>query len=327
MAPNNLANPDLGWETNKSTNIGLDFAFFKRLQGAVDVYQRFTDQMLLDVPVSQTSGFTSTTQNVGNLRNRGIEGTLSFDILKGPISWIVRGNISRNVSKILDLGGDKEITASTRRKHRVGGSFQEYYLYDWAGVNPANGLAMWYDTDGNVTENFNEARRVYAGKIEPDFQGGVGTDFSWKGIGFTAFFDFKVGNSIYLTESRYYRSDGYWIGNGQSDALLDYWQKPGDITVTPKPIAGNSTNSNVHGNSRFLDRGDFFRVKELTLSYSFPTIVKKIKMNSLKVYVSGANVYTWHDAHWFDPDRNVSGEDAVTFPHSKSIIFGIEIGI
>ncbi|MFN8258115.1 MAG: TonB-dependent receptor [Bacteroidales bacterium] len=327
MQQENISNPELTWEMNKTWNVGLDFTLFKKLQGTIDYYERLTTEMLLDVPLSRTSGFESFRKNIGELSNKGLELSLSYQILTGDIDWIVRGNFSHNKVKLLDLAGAEQIPDGFWRSHVLGGGISDYYVYDWAGVNPANGNGLWYDENGELTEDYNEARRVYKGQVEPDFMGGIGTELTWKGFSLNLFFDFKAGHYVYTMESHYTTSDGYSWQTNQSAALLDYWKKPGDITGTPKPMVNNASNSNAWGTSRYLEKGDFFRFKEAVISYNLPANwLNRIKLDKARIYVSGSNIYTFHDVTYWDPERPTTGGGYNRFPNVKTLLFGLELG-
>lgn len=326
--PSGLANPTLTWELNGSYNLGVDFAVFGKLQGTVDVYHRTTSELLFDVPLSRTTGFATLQQNVGGMINKGLEVSLQYNFRLSDFDFTIRGNIAGNQSEVTELEGEQEeFSQGFWRKTVVGGSYQQYNVFDWAGVNPTNGMGLWYDDNGDITSNYNNARRVVTGKVEPDYQGGIGADISWKGLSLSMFFDFKVGHYIYIMESHYTEADGFSWGNNQSAAVLDYWKEPGDITGTPKPLVNNGSNSSAWGTSRYLERGDFLRIKDLSLSYTLPKeIVSKAKMNNVRVYVVGNNVFTWHDVSYWDPERETTGGGYIKFPNVKTIQFGLEIG-
>ncbi len=174
MAPIQPANPDLTWETNTSYNIGIDFGFWKRFSGTVEFYNRVTSDMLLDIPLSRTTGFTSLRQNVGEMKNSGVEMLLDFTILEGSVFWSIGVNVAANRSEILNLGDQEEIIDS-RIIHRVGESLFNYYLYNYAGVNPVNGEALWINEDGETTNLYSEANKIIAGSPEARYLGGFNT--------------------------------------------------------------------------------------------------------------------------------------------------------
>lgn len=330
--PSQLENRVLSWEKNKTINFGIDFALFNnRLSGSIDVYNRKTVDLLLTKQIPQTTGFSSIFSNVGSMRNRGIEIQLEYTIFqKKDFFWSVGMNAAYNKTKILDLGGD-EFLGSYRRQ-AVGRGMYTYYLYDYYGVNPANGEALWVasiDEKGNktLTNNQANARRYYAGSPEPKWVGGFNTQVAWKGFSLSAFFEFKAGHQILLlNENHYLNADGAFMNYNQFASQLNYWKKPGDTGVNPKPVAGTTSNSNEWESDRYLENASYLRVKDVTLSYTLPeSLVKKVGIKNAKVYVSGLNLYCFNDVNFWDPEQGVTGSGAGAYPTTKSIVGGIEL--
>ncbi|MBD3293819.1 MAG: SusC/RagA family TonB-linked outer membrane protein, partial [Armatimonadia bacterium] len=325
MAPSQPANKDLTWETNTSYNIGLDFGLLRRISGTLDFYNRVTTDMLLDTPLSRTSGFTSLRQNIGSLKNTGVEGLVSVAVLEGSFNWNVGFNFTANQSEILDLGTEEQII-SGRLIHKEGEHLYMYYLRDYAGVNPVNGAALWYNEDGDLTPLYADARRVLAGTPEPTLFGGINTDFSWKGLSLNVNLEYKYDANVLIEEQRYLNSDGYMWGNNQANTMLDYWKEPGDVTRNPIPIAGNTTQSNGYYSSRWMFDGSFLRLKNITLSYTLPTsLVSRLNLEQLRIYGSAVNAYTWHDVDFWDPERGVTGQGFGIYPMSKSFVVGLDL--
>jgi TonB-linked SusC/RagA family outer membrane protein len=329
MLPSRPANPNLSWEKNGTWNVGLDATLFGKLDVNIDYYQRLTTDMLLDKNVPQTTGFSSNFLNIGSLQNTGLELQVDYKIINTKdLKWSLGGNIAFNKTKILELGDNKEIAYSEdgRLRHMVGESLYTFRLFDYAGVDPTNGDALWYDNQGNLTNSYSKARYDYSASPEPKFIGGFNTNLAWKGFQLGAFFEFKGGNHVMLIEKRYLESDGASMSNNQVSTALNYWKNPGDTGVNPKPIAGNSTNSNSFSSTRYLQRGDYLRVKDLTLSYNVPNdFLKKANIGSAKLYVSAQNIYTFHDVDWWDPERGVDGIGYGIYPMTKAFVGGLEI--
>ena len=330
MLPSQPANDNLSWEKNKTWNVGVDFGFFdNRLTGTIEFYDRLTTDMLLDKRVPATSGFTSNFMNIGSLKNTGIEFQIEGEIIRtDDWNWSVGANLAWNKSKVLDLGDNEFLSYSgdSRLRHIVGESFYTFYLRDYYGVNPSNGEALWVTEDGKLTNDYNKARYYNAGSPEPKLYGGFNTTVSWKGLSLSAFFEYKWGNKVYLLENRYYTSDGNQMGTNQSIYALDYWEKPGDTGTNPRPVAGNTSESYNFGSDRWLEDGSYIRLKDITLSYNLPQrALDKIKLQGLKFYVSGLNLYTFHDVSYWDPERGATGIGAGIYPMTKTIVGGIEL--
>jgi TonB-dependent starch-binding outer membrane protein SusC len=328
-APLQPANPGLGWENNKEYNAGFDYTFFNRISGSFEVYTRTTEDMLLNYPLSRTSGFTSIRQNIGKLRNNGIEFLIDVNIIKGKDLSLNAGfNISHNNSKILNLGKDDQFPNpdNSRILHKVGEHLFSYYLYDFAGVNPANGEALWWTEDGEVSNKFSDARRIIAGSPEPKLTGGFNTRILWKGIGLDVNLEYKYGNKVLIEEMHYSNSDGFSWLNNQATTAIDYWKKPGDITRNPKPIADNPTLSSSFRNTRWMFDGSYLRIKNVSLSYTLPTeLVSKLNLKNLRIYTSAVNLFTFHNVDYYDPERGVQGAGYGIYPQTKKFVLGLEV--
>ena len=329
MRPSTPANPDLSWEKNASWNVGIDFRFLKRFSGSIDVYSRKTTDMLLNKAQSSTSGFNTALQNVGSMRNTGVEFQFDANIIdNNDWKWDAGFNISHNKSKILELAGDEMMSYSgdSRLRHIVGEKLFTFYLKDYYGVNPVNGEALWRTENGELSNDYNAARWIKAGSPEPTYTGGINTSVSWKGIALSVVGEFKGGNKIFIVENRYLQSDGNQMSMNQAKSLLNYWKKPGDTGCLPKPIAGNTTNSYSFSSTRFIEKGDYFRIKDITLSYTFPTqLIKKAGLGNAKVYASGLNLYTFHDVNFWDPERGIDGLGYGIYPVTKTFVIGLDL--
>ena len=335
MLPSTPSNEYLSWEKNSTWNVGLDFGVLgNRIRGSIDVYDRVTKDMLLDVKVPQTTGFSSNFMNAGSMKNSGIEFQFDADIIStADVLWTFGFNLAHNKTKILDLAVDpdengiQKIEAGSFMHYVVGKSMYTFYLPDYYGVNPSNGDALWVTEEGTLTNNYSQARRYYAGSPEPKLIGGFNTAFAWKGLQLSAFFEFKTGNYVcILNEHSYLNSDGTQMQMNQMASSLNYWKKPGDTGVNPRPIAGNSTSSATALSDRWLERGDYLRIKDVTLSYSLPqSALDKIHVKGLRFYVSGLNLYCFNDVNFWDPEMGVTGTGAGIYPLTKSFVGGVEL--
>ena len=329
LRPSTPANTKLSWEKNYSWNVGIDFRFLKRFSGSIDVYSRKTTDMLLSKAQSSTSGFNSALTNIGSMRNTGFEFQFDANIIDSQDwKWDVGFNFSHNKSKILELAGDDEMVYSgdSRLRHFVGDKMFTFYLKDYYGVNPVNGEALWRNEDGEITNDYNAAAYVRAGSPEPTYTGGINTTVSWKDLSLSVVGEFKGGNKVLIVENRYLQADGNQMQMNQAKSALNYWKKPGDTGVAPKPIAGNATNSYQFASTRWLEKGDYFRIKDITLSYNLPkSLLSKVGLNATRVYASGLNVYTFHDVNFWDPERGVTGMGTGIYPVSKSFVVGLEV--
>lgn len=335
MVPSSPANPDLSWEKNATYNIGVDFGFFDdRLTGSLDYYFRKTKDMLLSKQVPYTTGFGSNFMNVGAIRNKGVEFQLEGVILRNnDWYWTAGFNIAFNRSLVLDLAGSEYLSVvdsragsndSTPLRIVPGRRLFTYYVRDWYGVNPSNGDPIWYDKEGNLTSDYSKARYIYAGSPEPKATGGFNTSVSWKGITLSGYFEFVAGSKVVTSMNN--DTDGADMTTNVSTLSLNYWKKPGDTGVLPKPVAGAPKKPYVRS-TRDIQNGSYLRIKDVSLSYNLPErILKPIKMSGVRLYVSALNPYTFHHVRALDPEVGPLGY-TMGASHSmvKSFVGGIEV--
>lgn len=339
MKPRTPDNPNLSWEKNKTWNVGLDFGFLNnRISGSIDVYNRLTTDMLLDKQVPYTTGFGSNFMNTGSLRNRGVEFSLDADIIRAEDwGWTAGFNIALNRSKVLDLAGSEFLEVTDPRAAGSGDdgtavrivegmSLYNFYIREYAGVNPSTGEGLFVTEDGTLTSDRTKGHYIYAGSPEPKATGGFNTEFYWKGLSLSAFFEYCYGNKVLV--GNWFITDGEdtLAGNSQNSSL-NYWKKPGDTGCTPIPIAGGSNVWYAGYSTRFLEDGSYLRLKDITISYNLPEkITRAAKLDGVKFYVSALNPYTWHHVHALDPEYGPIG-CAYGGNHTmvKSVIAGVEI--
>jgi TonB-linked SusC/RagA family outer membrane protein len=332
-APSRLANPDLSWERNFSFDVGLEARLFDRVSLEFDFYDRQTEDALLDVPVSRTTGFSSTMLNYGGMNNRGVELTLAVDILKdSDFFWRSTLILMHNRNKVTKIYNGEEYVDGNFMI-REGESVYSFRMREWAGVDPGTGDSMWYiyekDKDGNftgvkhITKDPAEATREIQAKADPTLTGGWRNTFEWKGIDFDALFSFSLGGHS-LDNGWTMTTDGLYPGQPISALQLDRWQKPGDEAQFPRRMHGGG-----HGNytsSRWLHSTTHLRLKTLTLGYTLPqNWVKKASVQRARVFVAGNNLLTWAAYKDYDPEVPISGESTWELPALRSVTFGVEL--
>ncbi|MDQ1141690.1 SusC/RagA family TonB-linked outer membrane protein [Pedobacter agri] len=340
--PSRIANPDLTWEKTKQLDLGLDFGILKnRITGTFDFYQKNTTDLLLDVPIPQTTGFATITQNLGKLKNTGFELGINTENFVGAFKWSTVLTAAINNNKITDLSGQvlnsNEINAAI-----AGQPIGVFYLPEYAGVNPANGDALYYrnttDAAGNLdrstTTDINQAQRIFAGNPNPKYTFGFNNTFSYQNFDLGVFFQGVAGNKIFNAGGQYMSanaSNGY---DNQTADQMAYWDKPGDITSVPEPrlFYGNG----IGNSTRYISSGNFVRLKTLTLGYTFPaSVLTKIKLSKLRLYATAQNLATITGYKGWDPEVNADyqstninqGVDFYSAPQPRVISFGINIGL
>lgn len=326
-APTQLPNPDLKWESTLQKGVGIDLGLFRdRISLSVDLYHNRTYDLLLERPLPASSGFTSINANIGDLRNKGIELVLNTENIKQEFTWNTSLNFAANRNKVLKLFEGQPITDQGRGGNWVveGEPIGVFYGYRCLGVDPTTGNLVYDDInhDGSITSD----DLVKTGDPNPDFTAGLTNTFSYKGFDLSVFLHMVYGNDIF---------NGTWIylesGTGednQTTAMLRRWMKPGDITDIPRV-------GDTYKSSRFIENGSFMRIKNVTLGYNFPkTILKKAKIKSLRLYVTGQNLYTFTAYTGMDPEVNYYGNDNIimgtdffTYPQSRTILVGLNVGL
>ena len=323
--PSQLQNRKLTWETNKTHNIGIDFRLFDRLNGTIDWYTRRTEDMLIAAPLPYTTGFSRLNQNVGKIRNSGIEVQLDAEIINtNDLKWNAGVNFAANRSKVLELAPGQDFIGTSIR-YVVGDQLITYWLYDYAGVNPQNGNALWRNEEGLLTENYSDARRIRCGSPEPLWTGGFNTDISCKGLSLSVLLEARYGNKVLNYDRMTFEADGYYGDQNVWKGALNYWKKPGDMNVLPKPVYNNTSNSMLTS-TRYLEDGSYLRIKDITLAYNLPSKwIKKALMSGVRIYASALNLYTFHNMNYFDPEHGTMGNTIISYPMTRSMIVGVDI--
>ena len=339
LVPTQLANPELKWEKSEQTDIGLDFGLFNnRLSGEIDYYIRNTTDLIYNVPVPGTSGFGTQTVNVGSMQNKGVEFVLnSTNIRSRDFTWSTNLNLSKNKNKITKLDGEQTLIPGNDGRFMnsliVGESIGVFYGPKFAGADPNNGDALYYMEDGKTTTNdYNEAGNFVVGDPNPDWIGGFNNSFNYKGIELSVLFQGVWGNQIMNGAGGFMSASFDWFDNQTKDQLRR-WQKPGDVTDVPQLRLGYG--NGIGASSRYIEDGDYIRLKNITLAYNIPTsLLNKIKLRSARLYVTGINLATFTDYTGWDPEVNTDyragnrnqGSDFYAAPQIKSVTFGLNLG-
>jgi len=329
--PNTVGNPDLTWESNKQADIGLDFELFKNsLGGTVDWYDRTSKDLLFDVPLSLTSGFPTLKSNIGTMENKGWELELhGFPVRTRDFTWELAFNISLNKNMITSLPNDNADIIDGNQIRRVAQNVSSIYTRAWAGVDPDNGDPLWFtDAAHKTTTNTPPTYREIIGHAAPKGFGSFSTSVNYKGLSLDAQFNYQYGNLVYDSWGFILVSDGSFPSLNKSQQQLERWQKPGDKTDIPIYIYGNSNSSNEES-SRWYYKGDFIRLRDLTLSYNLPkSLLKTAKMNSVTIYLKGTNLWTkaFDKDITFDPEQGFNGTNDLQVYIQRTISAGIKIG-
>lgn len=330
-APNQVENPDLTWEINKPFNVGLDVVVWDgRLTVNADYYVRKTENLILNDPLSRTSGFNSVSANVGSMENKGVEFQVNvIPVRTKDLTWDFTFNIALNKNKITALRNNADILGLPFIR-RVGEDFQSIYTRLWAGVDPATGNPLWYTdaTRSQTTTSVTTVQRGIIGSASPKGFGSFSTSVNYKGFSLDAQFNYQYGNLVYDNWGFISWSDGFNPQLNKIQKQLRRWQKPGDFTDVPRYVYGGANVSNAES-SRWYYKGDFIRLRDLTLSYSLPkSIMNAVKLDNAKFYVRGTNLWTkaFDENITFDPEQPLTGVNDLQILLQRTISVGLTLG-
>jgi TonB-linked SusC/RagA family outer membrane protein len=331
IALGQIGNRSLRWETIATANIGIDFELFnRRLRGAFDVYERKTEDLFQDTPLSATTGITLQDANTGLLFNRGFDFQLNYDLVRATsegglnISLGVVGNFNETELDELPNPEGEIINPNGIGLGRNGGILNEYYFLRYAGVNPANGELLYLDANGNLTETPNaDTDRVWLGKnIIPNWVGGFNTSISYKNFFFDTQWTYVVGVDRF--DNDYFSAiDPDNVGQfTASTDILRAWQQPGDITDIP---AWNAANRNSFDSDRFLRSADYLRLRFASIGYNFPAkYLENTGFSNVRIFFNAENLITFTEWRGFDPETRDNGSRQ--FPTPRTLSVGFELG-
>lgn len=327
IAPIQLPNPDLKWETTRQTGLGLDLGLFQdRLVFNADVYYNRTFDLLLNRPIPPSSGFYDIYSNIGELENKGLELLANARVIDSDFKWNLSLNFAANRNKVLSLYNDQPIDDLGRGGNRVevGEPMGIFYGLNCLGVDPTTGNLVYEDLNGDGIITSDD--RMKTGDPNPDFTMGLTNTFTFKSFDLSIFLYTMYGNDVFNGTFIYLES-----GTGedqQTTTMVDRWMEPGDVTNVPRV-------GDPYKSSRFIEDGSHMRIKNVTLGYNFSDrLLGKIHLKNARVYVSGQNLYTFTVYKGMDPEVNyyggssniVLGTDFFTYPQVRTILVGLNLG-
>ena len=329
-------NKDLTWEKSNAFDLAVDFEFWGgKLSGSIDYYNRTTDDMLYYKPVAVSNGYSSVPMNIGSMRNRGIEIELHSQIIKTKnLRWSADFNITHNSNKILELSPDLEgqlIDGS--RIYREGHSMYEYYLVKYAGVDPANGMALYWakDHEGNeyATSDWATARntnREATGNLQARFTGGLGTTLEAYGFDFSIQTSYQFGGKLYDNgyQSLMHNGGSDVAGEAWSVDILKAWTPENTNTDVPR-IAGSDLYTNSTSN-RWLVSSNYFAINNITLGYTLPkSLTNRLKLESVRIYGAADNVALFSARQGLDPRISPISSHNKYYSALRTITGGIKV--
>lgn len=326
IAPSAIGNPDFDWEYVDEFNTGFDLALFsaQRVKIIFDFYSRITKNMFIDQPLSATSGASSAPLSTGRMRNRGVEFSVSGDIIQSrDFKWNIGVNAGINQNRILRVTDvTDELPDGDTRVIKVGYPYGTYTAPQWAGVDPGTGDALYYNRDGSITNLYNEEQQTVpkSGSMYPDLTGGITTSATWKNFSLDAMFSFVSGVKRWNNIDFYIETERYMTSNQSQRMLYERWKKPGDVAILQRiDVPRNYTSKDIQDAS-------FMRLRNVRLTYRFPVqLLQKTKVfKSVDLFAQGENLYTWTSWRGLDPENDrVYGR--FEYPNARKYTAGINV--
>ena len=359
------ANYSLGWEEAYMASLGVDATLNNNWNFTVDLYHTINSSILLEAAKAPSSGFFARMENVGKVRNMGVELAVDGSIIHTKdFNWTVGVNLGFNKNKVLQLPEHKDIVMTKSEVSQIlreGEDVYSWYMPKWAGVEQtmvydedeeedvAHGIPAWYKEEGSdeTVNRYNLAGFQIVGSASPLFSGGINTGLSWKGLTLSMNGSYMVGNKIYNKTRETMDADGSYTNLNQMSISHNglgwsRWTKPdydknGELArfssaTHPEPVLARNDGSNK-ASSRYLEDGSFFRLRNVTLSYDIPTkALQKIKMSGARVYVSADNVLTLSRFSGMDPEVGMDSDTyhhaglySSNYPVPMSVVLGIDV--
>ena len=327
----NPGNANLGWEKSANFNVGVDWALLDRINVSLEYYNKKTTDLLFEVPTSAITGFTTNWQNLGEIRNQGVELTInSVNIQTEDFTWTTNFNVTRQDIKIDKLPNGNDVMYGDGNMYilREGESMHSFYLPEWIGVNPETGLGeFWIDPEDHskgVTNYYSEAGKTIVGKAVPDWMGGMTNTFKYKNFDLSFMISFQTGASLFDYPGYFLTySDGFRLGsfNVSQEVAGNYWRQPGDVVDNPKPIYSNPYRSDQFS-SRTVRSTNNLRMRDITFGYTIP--ISKKYISNLRVFFKTTNPFMFYCAtDNIDPDVDINGYRQTDTPPTKSFMFGL----
>lgn len=337
-----IGNSALTWETIESYDIALEFGLFNNfLDGSFEYYKKNSSDLLYNLPIPLSNGLNEVPQNVGTMYNEGFELALTANLIRTQnLNWSVTAQASTFKNKITDLPSP---FVNGSKRWEVGRSRFDFYIYDYAGVDPDNGDALYNMYEGDVnagervpvlnadgtqatTNDWDEAGRAYVGEQSiPDLIGSIQNRINYKGLALDFIFTFSQGGKILDNGYAGLMHTGDY-GDAYHPDALNAWRNPGDITSVPRLENGNSNQVQTQS-TRFLTDASFVALRNVNLSYTFNTdISERLGFENLRLFVAGENLYFNSERNGLNPQYNLAGTGSGNdYNPSRVVSFGVNV--
>ena len=328
MRPTGIPNPELTWEVSKKFDIGFDLSFLQRIHLTFDFYNEETSDALFEIPLSMTTGISKTYQNIGSIRNRGIEFSINTSIIQNnDLNWNFFANLTWNKNEVIKLSTDDPLEY-TYQIIEQGHPYSQFYMKEYVGIDHETGKPLWYlNKEGDeTTSDYNAAAKRYVGDADPKVLGGFGTNLTWKGVDFNLNFNYRLGGKVYNSGAAF-TGFGMAFRTPLEDVALNSWTPENKNAKYPQYIYRDPNNATAIS-SRYLYSGNYLRISNVTLGYTLPkTWTQKAFIQKLRAYVSVDNLYTFtaSDFVGYNPETSANGVIAWQYPATCTFIGGIQL--
>lgn len=328
MRPVSISNQELTWEVSKKFDVGFDLSLWHRLNLTFDFYNEITSDALFQVPLSMTTGMSETYQNIGKIRNHGIEFAVNANIIQSKDwTWTAYANLTWNQNEVMKLSTDDPIEY-TFQIIEEGRPYTQFKMKEYAGVDSETGKPLWYlnETGEETTSDYNAAAKRYVGDADPDVLGGFGTNLTWKGVDFGLSFNYRLGGKVYDSGASF-TGFGMAFRTPLEDVALNSWTEDNKNAKYPQYIYSDQYKATATS-SRFLYSGNYLRISNLTLGYTLPKRwTEKALIQKLRAYISVDNLYTFtaSDFVGYNPETSANGVIAWQYPATRTFIGGIQL--
>ena len=328
MSPTSIPNPELTWEVSKKFDIGFDLSFLQRIHLTFDFYNEETSDALFEIPLSMTTGISKTYQNIGSIRNRGIEFSINTSIIQNnDLNWNFFANLTWNKNEVIKLSTDDPLEY-TYQIIEQGHPYSQFYMKEYVGIDHETGKPLWYlNKEGDeTTSDYNAAAKRYVGDADPKVLGGFGTNLTWKGVDFNLNFNYRLGGKVYNSGAAF-TGFGMAFRTPLEDVALNSWTPENKNAKYPQYIYRDPNNATATS-SRYLYSGNYLRISNVTLGYTLPkTWTQKAFIQKLRAYVSVDNLYTFtaSDFVGYNPETSANGVIAWQYPATCTFIGGIQL--
>lgn len=328
MRPTSIENRELTWEVSKKLDVGFDLSLINRINLGFDFYNEETSDALFEVPLSMTTGLATTYQNIGKIRNRGIEFSVNASLMQQKdFTWNIFANLTWNKNRVIKLSTDEPLEY-TFQIIEQGRPYSQFYMKEYAGVDRETGKPLWYlNEDGDeTTSDYNAASKRYVGNADPKVLGGFGTNLTWKDFDFNINFNYRLGGKVYDSGASF-TGFGMAFRTPLEDVALNSWTPENKDAKYPQYIYGDPYKAS-QTSSRFLYNGNYLRISNITLGYTLPkSLTQKAFIQRLRAYVSVDNLYTFTagDFIGYNPETSANGVIAWQYPATCTFIGGIQL--